>query len=424
MPQGLRVLITNNTLGGVAGTEVFVRDLARHLVRRGHWPVVYSSLLGYVAEELRRSTVPVVDDLAALGERPDVIHGQHHLDAMTAMLRYPDVPAVLMCHGWLPWEEAPPVFPSIRRYVAVDDLCRERLLTTPGVSAERVTTIFNGVDLERFLPRPPLPPRPASALIFSNYATDETTVSVIRDACRRQGIMRVDVLGHGAGTAIPDPERLLPAYDVVFAKARCALEAMAVGAAVIVVDVPGVAGLVTPENVEALRRLNFGVRAMQASPLTVEAIERALSGYDAGAAADVSLWIRQHADVTSVWDTLLSLYGEARREGSPWSRDDAAFPALASGYLASLAPVLKGRYEVSRQLADLSRQHAGLVRQHTDLSQQHTDLARQADAQRDQEVAGLRNDVRALRDELATIHRSRAWRAVTVYRQLRARIGI
>ena len=121
---GLRILLTNNTLGPRAGSELYVRDLAVALMRRGHFPVAYSTVLGEVAAELRAATVPVIDDLRSLNVPPDVIHGQHHLDAMTAMLQFPHVPAIYVCHGWLPWEELPPVFPSIRRYVAVDDLCR------------------------------------------------------------------------------------------------------------------------------------------------------------------------------------------------------------------------------------------------------------------------------------------------------------
>ncbi|QEY73376.1 glycosyltransferase family 4 protein [Pseudomonas denitrificans (nom. rej.)] len=85
----LRVLITNNTLGNRAGSELYVRDLALALLRRGHLPVAYSSQLGDVAEELRRATIPVIDDLNALNIPPDVIHGQHHLDATTAMLHFP-----------------------------------------------------------------------------------------------------------------------------------------------------------------------------------------------------------------------------------------------------------------------------------------------------------------------------------------------
>ena len=112
----MRVLITNNTLDTRAGSELYVRDLASALLRRGHNPVAYSTRLGAVAEELRSATIPVIDDLNLLTVPPDIIHGQHHLEAMTAMLHFPDTPAVYFCHGWLPWEEMAPRFPTNQRF--------------------------------------------------------------------------------------------------------------------------------------------------------------------------------------------------------------------------------------------------------------------------------------------------------------------
>ena len=47
---------------------------------------------------------------------------------MTAPLRFPGVPAVYVYHGWRPWEEAPPRFPRILRYIAVSRPCRDRLV--------------------------------------------------------------------------------------------------------------------------------------------------------------------------------------------------------------------------------------------------------------------------------------------------------
>ena len=97
----LRVLITNYSLSNYAGTELYVRDLAARLLRRGHTPVVYSTQLGQVAQDLRAATVPVVDDLNSLTQPPDLIHGQHNLETMTALLHFPGTPAVYFCHGWL-----------------------------------------------------------------------------------------------------------------------------------------------------------------------------------------------------------------------------------------------------------------------------------------------------------------------------------
>ena len=133
----MRVLFTNNTLSERAGSELYVRDVALALLRRGHQPVAYSTRLGAVADELRAATVPVIDDLAHLAVPPDIIHGHHHLDAMTAMLRFPNVPAVYFCHGWVPWEEMAPRFPTIQRYVAIDDLCMERLQCMRGIAPDQ-----------------------------------------------------------------------------------------------------------------------------------------------------------------------------------------------------------------------------------------------------------------------------------------------
>src|SRR5439155_823606 len=89
---GLRVLITNNALAAHAGSELWVRDVATALLARGHTPIAFSPDLGAVAEELRRQTIPVVDRLDGAGVPLDLIHGQHHLETMTALLRFPGIP--------------------------------------------------------------------------------------------------------------------------------------------------------------------------------------------------------------------------------------------------------------------------------------------------------------------------------------------
>jgi glycosyltransferase involved in cell wall biosynthesis len=449
----VRILITNNTLAGRAGSEVYVRDLALALLRRGHDPVVYSNVLGEVAEELRRATVPVIDDLSALNSPPDLIHGQHHLDAMVAVLRFPQVPAIYMCHGWAPWQERPPVYPSIRRYVAVDDLCRERLLTTPGIAADRVDVLLNGVDLARFQARPPLPARARSALVFSNYAAPGGYGDTIVRACRAHGLERVEIVGGCSGRSTAEPERLLQEFDIVFAKARSAIEAMAVGCAVVVADTSGLAGMVDSNNVQRLRRFNFGVRTMQAQRVSEASVAAALARYDAHDAGRVSAFIRADADFDAGIDRLLDIYGQAMAEGPLPAPADAGH-AAASAYLASLSVMLKER-EVAQARADAAEQqlaqqqleaeeqllhsraegtqaiealgarHAAQLQEITARSQEQVSQVsalRQALEAAQAQQDALRTAVAEAQPQveaLAEIHRSRAWRAVSGYRRFR-----
>src|SRR5687768_13409262 len=104
---GLRVLLTNRILAHRTGTELYVRDVAVELLRRGHLPVVYSPQLGPLAAEIRDCTVPVVDDLAKVADVPDIIHGHHGLETLTALLAFPGVPAVSVCHSWVGWADEP-----------------------------------------------------------------------------------------------------------------------------------------------------------------------------------------------------------------------------------------------------------------------------------------------------------------------------
>jgi glycosyltransferase involved in cell wall biosynthesis len=344
--SSLRVLITNNTLDARGGSELYVRDLALALLARGHRPVAYSPLLGEVARELRQATVPVIDELGALTEAPDIIHGHHHLETMTALLRFPGVPAVSYCHGWAPWEEWVPRFPRIRRYVAVDEVCRERLLCECGILPERVRTIFNFVDLERFKSRAPLPARPRRALVLDNAANENRLLPVVREACARTGL-DLDVLGIASGRPTSEPEKALPEYDIVFAKARSALEAMAVGTAVVLCWYGGAGPLVGAADFDRLRAMNFGIRAAN-RPLDAEGLVREILQYDAADAAAVSGRVRTGAGLEAAIDAIVALYLDVLSEHP--LEDAGEEGHLASAYLRSLSLHVKERDLLLRQL--------------------------------------------------------------------------
>ena len=303
--KSLRVLITNLSLSGRTGTETYTRDLALALRAFGHEPHVYSPRLGKLAEELRREGVSVWDNLSAV-PKPDIIHGHHSVPSTLAVLRFPGTPAVFVCHDAKAWHDEAPRLSAIQAYVAVDYLCRDRL-KADGIPEHRISVIGNAVDLDRFPRRGPLPPRPNRALLFSNYANEQTHLPAVRHACTQAGV-ELDVRGYGVGNVCEHPEALLGQYDIVFAKARCAMEAMACGAAVILCGAEGAGELVTGARFHALREYNFGRHVLQ-RPLAAEYLLGQIRGYDPVAAAEVTELARNHLGVDRMVSNWIELYG-------------------------------------------------------------------------------------------------------------------
>ena len=309
----MRVLITNRTLATRTGTELYVRDLAIALAERGHTPIVYTPQPGDIAREIRAKTIAVTNDLFTVADPPDIIHGHHGLETLAALLAFPGVPAIAVCHSWIGWADAPVPFPRVLRYLAVDDTCRDRLRFENGIPDERVSVILNSVDLTRFQPRPPLPSRPKRALVFSNAAgPGQAHLPAIQKACAAAGI-EVETVGASAGKSLARPEEALGEFDLVFAKAKAALEAMSVGAAVILCDAVGAGPMVTAVNLDQLRRINFGMRALT-HPVTPEFLGGEIARYDAADAAAVSRSVREAAGTNTMVDELCSLYAEVVAE--------------------------------------------------------------------------------------------------------------
>ncbi len=372
----LRILLTNITLATRTGTELWIKEAALGLLRRGHAPMVYTPDPGAIAGEIRNATVPVVDDLSRLGVCPNVIHGHHHQPTLAALLHFPGVPALFVSHDWISWNDQPPRFPRILRYVAVDTTNRDRLVVENAIPEDKVRVLLNWVDLERFRPRAPLPERPRRALIFSNAARSVTTLPAIQEACRRAGL-ELDVVGEGAGRLLERPEEVLGEYDLVFAKGRAALESLAVGTAVVLCDVRGLGPLVTSADFDALRLLNLGARTLR-DPVTPDGLLREIRRYDARDAAEVSRRVRETAGMEPALDQLVDLYGEVIAEGerlAPWDPVEEARAAAA--YLGRWTTGTQRELRALRADRDrLQNEQSDQVRLRKDLDQLQNDHLR------------------------------------------------
>ena len=335
----MRILITNARLISAGGTEMYVYDLAFRLLQRGHTPIVYSPQVGPLAQKFKDATIPVVENLNQLGAIPDIIHGHHGLETVAALLKFPSTPAIYVCHDWGWIADRPPNLARIQQYLAVDETCFDRVTLRDGIAEERVRILQNGVDMHRFKPRDPLPSQLESALVFSNYMTDEH-VNQIAAACEELGI-RVDAVGRHFGNVEMQPEHLLPSYDVVFAKARCAWEALAVGCSVVVCDANGLGSLVTTKSFKRQRKLNFGRRLLR-NKVTTNNIRRELASYSVHDAMKVVRQTRELCDVEKLVDELMKIYRSAIARHGKVRHDVAAEYSAFSDYLTTFSAMRFG----------------------------------------------------------------------------------
>lgn len=328
----MRVLLTNYNLQGRSGTELYIYELSLALLKRGHQPVVYTPRLGALGLELRSHTVPVIDNLKKLAETPDVIHGHHSLPSVEALLRFPRTPGIFVCHDRLAWTDEPPPLSRFVRWVAVDHNCRDRLVAEGGVDPARVNVLYNAVDLQKFPARSSLPEEPRKALIFSNQ---EGHVQAITEACEALGLSAERM--HQYQERGQNPQEVLGAFDVVFAKGRCALEALAVGCAVIVCDEFGLGPMVTPDNYERVRALNCGRRLLQ-DKIDRANIERELRKYSSDGSRQICLMMREQGSLEHLVDNWLALYQEVIDGFDPSAHSPEQDMADAADYLVALNP--------------------------------------------------------------------------------------
>ena len=340
----LKILFTNNTLAARGGTDLWVRDRASARRRRGHVTAAYSPLPGDVANDLRDAGIDVVDDIERLPWTPDILHAHHHFETMTVLARYPSLRAMFICHGVMPWEEEPPLHPNIRRWVAVDLPTRERLLSA-GAEPDRIALLHNFVDLQRFTARDAIPPRPRRALVFSNQIDRSNGFHALERACRKEGV-EMTVAGIASGNVLDRPENVLGQFDVVFAKGRAALEAMASGCAVILCDKRGVGPYVTSAELATLRDLNFGMKTLT-EPLSVDVLRDRLRAYDREDAMRVTAWVRDHASLDRAATGLESIYEACL--GEPWQPDAGEQACAMARYLASVALRVKYHEGIRRE---------------------------------------------------------------------------
>lgn len=355
----MKILITQRRLQAYAGTEIFTAEIARALVARGHEVAIYCPKPGRITQLITPNGVQVKDSLDALPFTPDIIHGHHHLPLMAALARFEAVPAIHVCHGARPWVEQAPLHPRISRYVVTSRRMAPRLTVESGIPADRVLTIPNFVDTERYSHVRAVADRPAKAVLFGQYGFFPPELRQLETACAENGL-HLDKVGGAYGNPRPRPEYFLPDYDIAFAVGRSALEAMACGCAVLPI-VPQLAGhRITEARFDDWAAANFSPRYFTSADRFDSAwLAGELAGWHAGDIAAVTARVRAEFTLSRALDAFEALYREVlATPPAPVRRDDYA-PYLE--WIANEADMLWSQSKADeRALEELKDRVSGL----------------------------------------------------------------
>ena len=335
----MRVLITNDSLENRGGAEVFTQDLGKALQARGHQVVVFSCGRVRGKRLMDIDPIPVVTDLVNLEMKPDIIHGNNHLDLMTALMSLPGVPAVHHVHGAV-CRGVPPLHPRIHRYFTITPTMKDRLMAEYNLPGKDIDVVFNGVDLRRFRTVRGATEKPKRALVFHrSFKENGETTDVIRRACERLGIS-LEVIGRRSGKTILNPEKVLLEYDLVFAAGMSAIEAAASGCAVIVLGKTSAGPMLDLENFDRFRKANFSL-PLNYPPPDQSAVESEILKYSAEGLSAVTEVVREKADFNVVVDEIVAHYEDVIQRQSHQEEDLQAEMQSLAEYLHVILPLIK-----------------------------------------------------------------------------------
>ena len=302
----LKILITNIQLTIPGGTVSYTKDLAKFLIAKGFIVEVFTYSIGTVGREMIAEGIPVVTRLSQLINKPDIIHAHHTPTAFEALHYFKNTPAIFVVHDRTSRFDSPLPHKHILTYAAVDNNCLDRLLVDFKINQTYTKVFYNWVDTMRFPIRTSFNEMSMRAVVFSNYATPDNHYKIIAEACSQINLP-LNVIGSGMDNSVSNPEKELYKYDIVFAKAKAAIEALATGAAVILCDFGGVGGMVQTNSIEHLRNYNFGRKTLTHEFNTDFLIDE-IKKYNIENNRINAAWIQEHASLEKIAATIIDFY--------------------------------------------------------------------------------------------------------------------
>lgn len=253
----MKILIATVSLSAYAGTDLYTASLSKHLFELGHEVSIYSPLLGEISNKIKSSMpIEITDNLEEIQKKKfDVLHIQHNVNAWMLRASFPDTPAIMVVHGILPDFEQPPRMDlGIFKYLVVSEGVREHLVKNYDIPTSKIVVLNNWVDTKRFYKKVEINEKPKKLLVLSNHMA-KGHEKIYSEECKKRNIEMTHV--GLPENPVTDVEKYINMVDVVVTVGRGAVKSMACGRNVIVSDINGIDGMVTPDTFGELIKNNF-----------------------------------------------------------------------------------------------------------------------------------------------------------------------
>jgi len=294
--EKLRILIANNHLARLGGSETFTHTLAREMRERGHDVDVFTFSSGEMSKKIKC--------VEKLKKEYDLLLISHN----TCLRFLQDVKGfkILTCHGKYPDLEQPEQ--GADAYVAISEEVQKHL-SNRGYGSK---IIWNGIDCVRFSPQKPINKKLQKVL---SLARTEHANNIVMLACKSLGV-DLEVLQPNTWNV----EKKMQDADLVVSLGRGAMEAMACGRAVIVFDARGYMRFesrgdgIIDGNAEELLRCNFSGRRYNI-PFTPETLAKEMQKYRQDMGKTNRLFAVKHLNVRYQTEKYFSFYNQSEKKG-------------------------------------------------------------------------------------------------------------
>ncbi len=298
----MKILLGNNTLALLAGTERWTQTLAIQLKKMGHEVTCFSPELGIISDQLEKDGITSFNQISTSGVKPfsfileenidhnyDVIIANHHHVVEFLRKEFPKTPIISTIHGIMHLvddrngskikaPEYPALNSGVNQFISVSEEVRDMLLKEYNIDSLIVRNFF---DTRSFIPLYEgrvFSEKPERFLINSNYNDkDSEDVKIIREVAKHYGA-KVVAVGQNFSFS-DDIMKAINDSDIVVGMGRSVLEGVAARRLGIVHGRWGTGGVVNESNVEELRKFNFSGRNSNGKFMTVDQLISEIDKY-------------------------------------------------------------------------------------------------------------------------------------------------